>query len=267
MATPQKFNNWRRRLGVFNFWYYNTRISHCFCRKLTDSIMKKPMNRIVQAYHTLGLRAGQDANQVKQAYRALARALHPDHNPETQTLMARINDAYNTLNEYYKTQKKTKGWFTPLASLRRGVALHLSSWLGTDGERNMPAAAMEMPAAMSEDESWILLRIEHDGEKLVYAVEIKGNPVALALPLRRRRPCPFCQGTGKIWDQGISGNCDRCEGKGVIVKSSSLAVALPANWQSGQRLPVDSKYLSVPLEVELHRPAAENKTSEFDATV
>jgi hypothetical protein len=227
--------------------------------------MRKSINRIVQAYHTLGLRVGQDANQVRQAYRALARALHPDHNPETQTLMARINDAYNVLNEYFKTQKKTTGWFTPLANLRRGAALHLSAWLGVDRERNMPAATMEMPAATSEDESWILLRIEQEGEKLVYTVEIKGNPIALALPVRRRRPCPSCQGTGKIWDQGISGDCDRCAGKGVIVKSSSLAVALPPNWRSGQRLPVDSKYLSVPLEVELHRPPAKGQLSEFDA--
>jgi hypothetical protein len=204
---------------------------------------------------------------VKQAYRALARALHPDRNPEAQTLMARINDAYNTLNEYFKTQKKTAGWFTPLARWGRGISLYLSAWLGPERERNMPAAAMAMPAAMSEDESWILLRVEQEGEKLVYAVEIKGNPIALALPLRRRRPCPFCQGTGKIWDQGIGSNCERCEGKGVIVKSSSLAVALPANWRSGQRLPVDSKYLSVPLEVELHRPPAKSKTSEFEATV
>ena len=218
----------------------------------------KLAEQILRAYQTLGLRPGQDANKVKQAYRALARALHPDRNPDAQMLMARINDAYNTLCNYLKTQKSLdQSWLMPIARLGRGLGLRFSSWLGPG--RPTPTenpAAIELPEeALSQEDHWILLGINQEGSKLVYKVEVCGNPKALALPLRRRRPCRVCQGSGNIWQEGQSNTCGNCGGRGYITKPASLVAPLPEQWYSGQRLSVESDSLSVPLEVELHRSA------------
>lgn len=221
----------------------------------------KTADRILQAYHTLGLTPGQDAKQVKQAYRALARALHPDRNPDAQLLMARINDAYHELSEYFKTRRPdSEGWSLPLSRLKHGIGLHLSSWFGQEKENasNIPEEAIELPEALSEEDHWVLLGIIQEGAKLVYQVEISGNPKALALPLRRKRPCSVCQGSGNLWEHGQSSQCGNCGGRGYITKPASLTVPLPAQWQPGQRVAVESASLRGPLEVELYRPKKES---------
>lgn len=227
----------------------------------------KPAENILQAYHTLGLRPGQDAAQVKHAYHTLARALHPDRNPDAQVLMARINQAYATLNAYFKTlpsNKSAHGWLQPLNRLAKNISTQVSSWMDAAPRHDLPKnETIQLPDALPEDSSgWVLLGITQDGRKLVYIVEISGNPKALALPLRRRRPCNICQGVGKIWQQGQSTACGNCGGRGYITKPASINVILPEKWHNGQRLSVESYDISVPLEVELHRPAGQGSNFE-----
>ena len=229
----------------------------------------KPEDNILDAYHTLGLRPGQDAAQVKQAYHTLARALHPDRNPDAQLLMARINQAYNTLNNHFKAQpqKSDNSWLMPLTRLRNGIGTQISSWLGAEKKiAKEQSTIIELPEALPEQpDNWVLLGISQDGPKLVYKVEVSGNPKALALPLRRRRPCAVCQGSGNIWQQGQSTICSNCGGRGYITKPASLNVVIPEKWHNGQRLPVESSALSVPLEIELHHPA--DYSSSFETKV
>ncbi len=229
----------------------------------------KTADHILQAYQTLGLRPGQDARQVRQAYHTLARALHPDRTPDAQVLMARINQAYSVLNAHFKNQKPEddNAWFLPLNRLTSKINSTFSSWIRSGKAPPPPAedSAIQLPEALSEENHWVLLGINQDGPKLVYKVEISGNPKALALPLRRRRPCRVCQGSGKLWQRGESSICNNCAGRGYITKPASLSVVLPEKWHNAQRLPVESSSLSVPLEIELHRPA--NASGDFDTKV
>ena len=219
----------------------------------------QPAAQILEAYHTLGLSPGQDEKKVKEAYRTLARALHPDRNPEAQVSMAVINQAYNILLEYFKNAPPPparKKWLLPFSRLRRDISLHLSSWLGAKPRRQVAEQPVIKEVSGGEGH-WLLRDISREGPKLVYKVEVFGNPKGLALPLRRRRPCRVCQGSGKIWEQGSSNICGNCGGRGYITKPVSISVALPDHWEPGHRITLESSSLSGPLEVELRRPNQE----------
>ncbi len=60
--------------------------------------------RLSKAYQTLGLREGASADDVKKAYRQLAKENHPDKNKSAnaQQKMAEINAAYDTILETMK---------------------------------------------------------------------------------------------------------------------------------------------------------------------
>jgi hypothetical protein len=234
---------------------------------------KQVAEQIKSAYHILGLRPGQDIHQIKRAYHALARALHPDLNPRARHSMAAINHAYHTLLDHCKSVKpEPSPGISPLNRWFRRLSLSLAALLGSSPQppvsaqappdsplplpapdsAPLPDSAEPMPAGSGAH--WLLRNISREEQKLVYKVEVSGNPKGLALPLRRRRPCRVCQGSGKIWEQGLSQNCGHCAGKGYLIKPVSIAVALPEHWLPGQRLTIAAPSLSVPMEVELHRP-------------
>ena len=52
-------------------------------------------------YEILGVPEKADAEQIKKAYRRLARKLHPDVNPDKRAdeAMARVNEAYRVLGD------------------------------------------------------------------------------------------------------------------------------------------------------------------------
>ena len=52
-------------------------------------------------YRILGVDASSDVNDVKRAYRGLAKKYHPDYHPN-QTKMVEINEAYSEIMKYLK---------------------------------------------------------------------------------------------------------------------------------------------------------------------
>jgi molecular chaperone DnaJ len=50
-------------------------------------------------YATLGVRPDATAEEIRDAYRSLARRYHPDHDPSAAVTMTRINEAYRVLGE------------------------------------------------------------------------------------------------------------------------------------------------------------------------
>jgi hypothetical protein len=225
-------------------------------------LTKSAAEQIKAAYHALGLNPGQDASTVKQAYRTLARALHPDHNPETKNTMAVINQAYTILLNHFRTTPPPAALSWPFSRWRQNLSRRLAVWLGVSPAPPLPDPLLEssennLPLSGNH---WLLRGISRENKKLIYKVEISGNPKGLALPFRRRRPCRFCQGSGNIWEGGADKPCSHCAGAGYLIKPGSISVSLPENWSPGQRVAVKTPSISTLLEIELHRP------EEFEET-
>ena len=73
----------------------------------------------IDYYGTLGVRREADADEIKKAYRRLARELHPDVNPDPQTQerFKEITPAYEVLSDPAKRQMYDLG-ADPLAQCR-----------------------------------------------------------------------------------------------------------------------------------------------------
>ncbi|MEX2214085.1 MAG: DnaJ domain-containing protein, partial [Phycisphaeraceae bacterium] len=58
-------------------------------------------------YETIGVARGATQDEIKRAYRALARKFHPDQNktPEADAKMKELNEAYEVLKDPEKRQK------------------------------------------------------------------------------------------------------------------------------------------------------------------
>ena len=210
------------------------------------------------AYYTLGLNGNEKFEEVKKAHRALARALHPDRNPDTHALMARINGAYNLLEKNLSeqtTNKSDKFYFSRIIH-------NFKNWLTFPVKETKDIIVPPELSTKVADDAWRLIGVTRNGKKLTYQVEIKGNPKVIALPYKRRRPCPDCQGTGNLWNHGQKQICPLCTGKGYVSKLVSLPVELPDHWESGSCLKLENNELSSPVEVELIKFNAKQKMLE-----
>ena len=70
-------------------------------------------------YATLGLQKTATAAEIQEAYRELAKALHPDRNPRGSALMAEVNAAYQVLKDpakrrRYDLESKVKPFVAPV---------------------------------------------------------------------------------------------------------------------------------------------------------
>lgn len=206
-------------------------------------------SRLNQAYADLDLVPGAGLKEVREAYRRLARALHPDLNPGTTgSLMSRVNSAYNLLHRHL-TQKARTRPPEPVESGPRAYSFEEfrrprvaeppqqpSGRPASPGRgRPEPSAAPELPTPGFSD--WRLDSLVAEGERLVYRVSISGDPEAIILPVRSHRPCRQCRGSGRAVDRdGWHCDCPACAGRGRMVRADMLSLTLPSDWFPGQRL-------------------------------
>jgi molecular chaperone DnaJ len=192
-------------------------------------------------YEALGVSKTASDDEIKKAYRKLARELHPDRNPGDPSAEERFKDvqgAYDILSDAEKRAAYDRfgadggqQGFGPGGMRFENVDLgDLSDLLGNFGSffgRGTRASARPRPERGTDLESRV--RISFDdalkGVQVRVPVEIQtachvcGG--AGAEPGTAPRVCPDCEGSGVIADsQGLfslSHPCQRCRGNGVIV--------------------------------------------------
>src|SRR5215207_2286024 len=178
------------------------------------------MPAVKDPYKTLGVAKNASDDDIKKAYRKLARENHPDRNPNDAAAEERFKDiqgAYDVLSDPDKRKAYDSGGgifggagggFDPGAFRTGfgGVGDILSDLFGGGGARGGPAR----PERGRDLETDVHVSFEQ---------AMEGAQVPVSVPLSA--PCPTCHGTGaKPGTQPTI--CSRCNGRGVEAESQGL---------------------------------------------
>jgi molecular chaperone DnaJ len=178
------------------------------------------MPAVKDPYKTLGVAKNASDDEIKKAYRKLARENHPDRNPNDAAAEERFKDiqgAYDVLSDPEKRKAYDSGGgifggagggFDPGAFRTGfgGVGDILSDLFGGGAARGGPAR----PERGRDLETDVHVSFEQ---------AMEGAQVPVSVPLSA--PCPTCHGTGA--KPGTSPTiCSRCQGRGVEAESQGL---------------------------------------------
>jgi DnaJ-class molecular chaperone len=204
-------------------------------------------------YETLGVSREASDDQIKQAYRKLARKFHPDVNPGDKSAEERfkeINEAYEVLSDPEKRKKydglgpdwKSAGDFTRSSddgavhvefgniedlfgsgSRPGGFSDFFHTMFGGSGRR---AAGFSFSARGSDIESEIDLTLEEAH---------RGTSRSLSIPLDET--CAECGGKGER-DKKV---CAKCRGSGFQTRLEQITVNVPRGASDGSVIRVPGR--------------------------
>jgi molecular chaperone DnaJ len=175
-------------------------------------------------YDTLGVKKGASEEEIKKAYRKLARKWHPDANPgdeQAEERFKEIQEAYSVLSDPDKRKQYDSGGmfgfgggggqpggfrFDP-SNLRGGVGAFGDFFSDLFGGRGGGAAAQ---AAGRDLETEV---------RLSFAQAMNGTEVSVTVP--GDAPCPTCHGSGA--KPGTTPKtCPNCDGRGIETQGQGM---------------------------------------------
>lgn len=182
-------------------------------------------------YEVLGISRTATADDIKQAYRRLARKYHPDVNPgdaSAEEKFKDIGEAYEVLSDAEKRQRYDQlgqNWkagtdFTPPPDWEGGHGSgSFSDFFETlFGARRGPRAGAGFAMRGQDIEAVLELSLEeahHGGTRTI--------------SLQTTAMCPTCNGSGGRENQP----CATCRGAGVMIRPKTLDVTIPAGVRHG----------------------------------
>ena len=227
-------------------------------------------------YEALGLSKGASDDEIKKAYRRLAKKYHPDMNPgdkDAEAKFKEINEAYSVLSDADKKQKYDTYGFAGVdpnfggggfggAGMDFDIGDIFSSFFGGgfgggSAKRNAPMRGQDIitRVMISFEEAAFGCKKEVKFNRIDKCSECSGTGAAAGT---QPETCPTCHGTGSIRVQQRSAfgmvqttrPCSNCHGTGKIVKSpckkcsgsgteriqKTLSVSIPAGIDDGQKV-------------------------------
>jgi molecular chaperone DnaJ len=176
-------------------------------------------------YDVLGVSPDAGADEIKRAYRQLARRYHPDISGDDRAAaFLEVARAYEVLNDPTRRRSYDCG-----LRFKEGTPHGRADWLADE-------VAIDFPSVSS-----VLDRMRHsffgDASLIGLNAEIVlspheafwGTTVPLDVPLRRT--CPRCGGRGETWQEW----CAPCRGGGEVAASHELRLRVPAGVREGAR--------------------------------
>ncbi len=216
-------------------------------------------------YEVLGIDRGASADEVKKAYRRLARELHPDVNPsgEAAERFKQVTHAYDVLSDPQQRQQYDMGGRGGMggASGFGGFGDIFETFFGGGQSQRGPRSRRER----GQD---ALLRVEVDLDEIVFGThrELEVDTAVLCetchgtccAPGTDLQTCDICRGSGQIQRtvRSLLGNvltsspCGTCRGYGTVIPSPcptcagqgrvrarrTVAVDIPAGVDTGLRI-------------------------------
>ena len=189
---------------------------------------------VTDLYATLGVAPSATTEEIKRAYRKLARQYHPDRNPGDADAEARFKEvqvAYDTLSdpqrraEYDAARNGRRATAQPRTGAAGFGGIDLDDLFGNDFQRSTPRRGRR---ARIGDDVEVEVEISFDE---AFRGAVKQVPVALevdcrtcggsgARPGSAMKACPQCGGRGVVGDStgffSLSQTCPRCGGDGRV---------------------------------------------------
>jgi molecular chaperone DnaJ len=199
-------------------------------------------------YQVLGVPKNASEKDIKQAYRKLARKLHPDVNPGDKSAEPRfkeINQAYEVLSDPEKRKKYDQfgeNWQHAEQFARAGGQQQQTYW--DFGKKGAQFDSGDMGGA--EGFGTIFDSILHDfggrasrrprrGQDFEQPVEVTLEEAyrgaTRMLEMQAEEPCPTCRGKG----------CQTCGGAGAVIRPRRLEVKIPPGVKDGSRVRIAGK--------------------------
>lgn len=225
-------------------------------------------------YEVLGLSKGASDDEIKKAYRRLAKQYHPDMNPgdkTAETKFKEVNEAYDVLSDPDKKSKYDQyghAAFDPSSGFGGGaggfgfdgfdISDIFSSFFGggSQGRRAngpMRGEDVRLRIALSFEEAVFGCKKEISYQRVQKCPDCSGSGAAKGTSAKT---CPDCGGRGQVKVQqrtpfGMmqsTKTCDKCRGSGKIIETpcknckgsgfvratKKLEVSIPAGIDDGQ---------------------------------
>ena len=203
-------------------------------------------------YQILGIPRTASADDIKKAYRRLARQLHPDlHSGTKKAEMEKKFKELNEANEVLSDPDKRKKYDQYGAQWEQAEAFEKArsqaggqgfSWQQTGGESGGEAFSDICENLFSgRGRAGAGRGFAIPGEDLETEVELTLREVLTGVTkrihLREPTTCSTCQGTGALRGR----TCPTCHGTGFTTESKTIEVKIPAGVQDGTRVRVAGK--------------------------
>jgi molecular chaperone DnaJ len=176
-------------------------------------------------YDVLGVRSDAGADEIKRAYRQLARRYHPDISGDDRAAaFLEVSRAYEVLNDPVRRRS-----YDARLRFREEGGAGRADWLSDEVAIDFPSISSvldQMRHSFFGAPPFIALSAE-----IVLSPQeaFWGTTVPLDLPLRRT--CGHCGGRGETWQEW----CGACSGGGDVETTHELRLRVPAGVREGAR--------------------------------
>src|SRR5690554_6938236 len=199
-------------------------------------------------YSTLGVGKNSSPDEIKKAYRKLARQYHPDHNPGDNSAADKFKDvkkAYDILSDPARKQQYDSYGFT--GDEQPGAGGFGGGFQGGGFGVNFEDIFESMFGADKEISVRVLTACEEckgtgaragtsrsQCSNCHGSGQIKVMQNTLLGRMMQVKACPHCNGTGTV----VTDPCPNCRGQGRVDKTVRKKINIPAGVDTGNRLRV-----------------------------
>ncbi|MBI2849923.1 MAG: DnaJ domain-containing protein [Chloroflexi bacterium] len=200
-------------------------------------------------YKILGVKRDASEQDIKQAYRKLARKHHPDVNPgdkSAETRFKEINEAYEVLSDKEKRKKYDQygeQWQHADQFSKAGQGAYQGFQQGGAQtfhfeEGDLEGLFGDLFGGLKTGARQPRPRRGHDIEyPLEITLEEAYQGAKRTLNMESERACPSCSGTGRI-QKAI---CAACRGSGSVAGMKQIEVTIPPGVSNGSRVRIAGK--------------------------